>query len=265
MKNSGSGVNGNTILIQNENLDLTNNGVIEGFYGVEAMGGDTATLVNNGTIIQHDDDVNFGGTAVYLSAVQSSQVINNGRIAGSVLTLGREDGSEILNRGTIDGVARASDITNSGRIGTVELNYYTEGRYDGRRGFVETGEVEGTALNDVIYGGRGYEHISGNDGDDFINGGAGSDLLEGGIGADTFQFNRRAGDAIIADFEDGVDHIDFSLLRVSSYEQIEGAMSTNVNGDAVIDLSDLGVRGARGSVTLEGVSEADLSASDFLF
>lgn len=122
--------------------------------------------------------------------------------------------------------------------------------------------------NDQIDGGNGKDHLSGNQGGDTINGGNGKDIIFGGIGNDTltggngkdiFLFlngngGRRSGNDTITDFHN--DLIDLS--NYSTDFDTLAANFTDVDGNAVIETG-------HGTITLIGVSSADLSASDFIF
>jgi len=70
--------------------------------------------------------------------------------------------------------------------------------------------LAGNGGNDTLTGGNGNDVVAGGDGADEIDGGAGTDSYFGGLGADTFVFNAGSGFDYIADWEDGVDTIDFS-------------------------------------------------------
>ncbi len=73
--------------------------------------------------------------------------------------------------------------------------------------------------NDTLSGNAGHDVLRGRGGNDTLIGGAGKDLLIGGLGADVFVFNSAADSPDknnkfdrIADFETGIDHLDFSAL-----------------------------------------------------
>lgn len=126
--------------------------------------------------------------------------------------------------------------------------------------------LKGDAGNDQLFGEDGNDELQGDAGNDELFGGAGSDILEGGRGndvlsggadADLFVFGDRIGGAdIILDFQDGVDHIEFDLLRVNSMRDI--TITQQADGDALVTW-------AGGSVELVGVSASSLTAADFLF
>lgn len=128
--------------------------------------------------------------------------------------------------------------------------------------------VRGLGGHDQIDGGNGKDNLSGNQGGDIINGGNGKDILVGGTGNDiltggngkdifvftNFSGSRLSGDDIITDFHN--DQID--LEKYSTDFDTLAANFTDVEGNAVITTE-------RGTITLIGVSSADLSASDFIF
>ncbi len=77
--------------------------------------------------------------------------------------------------------------------------------------------------NDTLLGGAGNDILHGRGGDDTLIGGAGKDLLIGGHGADVFVFNAVQDSADnnnqfdrIADFETGIDHLNFSAIAAQN-------------------------------------------------
>jgi Ca2+-binding RTX toxin-like protein len=102
--------------------------------------------------------------------------------------------------------------------------------------------LKGGDGNDVLWASSGNDHLqgdSGNDnlfggtGNDQLNGGTGADTLAGGWGADSFDFSNlsdstAASHDIIMDFEDGIDHIDFSGLVD---EGIDGFSDLTITND----------------------------------
>jgi Ca2+-binding RTX toxin-like protein len=81
--------------------------------------------------------------------------------------------------------------------------------------------LRGAAGDDSINGGGGNDDIQGGRGDDTLHGGLGADTMTGGRGDDLFTFGSPyAGGGIpmwdggdtIADFQPGVDKLDFSNL-----------------------------------------------------
>ena len=108
--------------------------------------------------------------------------------------------------------------------------------------------LQGDAGDDTLLGGGGDDLLQGGDGADLLDGGTGADTLQGGAGADRFVFgalDARArlpvydtrGD-VVADFQDGIDHLDFSAFA----RRLPG-VATDVLADGdVTDASHLQVR-----------------------
>ena len=119
----------------------------------------------------------------------------------------------------------------------------------------------GNGLNNVITGNASNNFLSGLGGDDTLVGGAGNDTLAGGSGADTHVFTGAFGQDTVTDFyaAAGVsDMIRFSTDVFADFAAVMAAASDTAGG-VVITAS-----GGR-SVTLTGVSKAQLSADDFQF
>ena len=120
--------------------------------------------------------------------------------------------------------------------------------------------LNGDADDDTLYGGAD---------DDILNGGEGDDVLDGGPGADTFVFAPGNGNDYIMDFNrrndssndaNSDDRIDLSAFDTVNSGNIFGKITTE-GDNAVIDLTNDG----GGTITLLGVTENDLNASDFMF
>lgn len=152
----------------------------------------------------------------------------------------------------------------SGRGGNDEL--------DGRSGrdklFGNSGhdELDGDSGRDWLYGGKGKDDLDGGHGRDKLYGGKGrdeldgdhgDDVLYGGKGADRFVFDENDGRDTIKDFKPGTDRIEIDVDAINGFGDL--SISDNAKGHAVIDF------GGGNSITLKGVSEADLDVSDFLF
>ena len=126
-------------------------------------------------------------------------------------------------------------------------------------------EMYGEAGRDSIYGNRGDDTIYGGAGADEIWGDAGNDTLTGGEGADIFVYSYTDGafgdsnDDTITDFSIGEDII--KLLKLPGILGFDDLDISQDGEDAVIDLSNHG----GGSIRLENITAADLSAADFQF
>lgn len=126
--------------------------------------------------------------------------------------------------------------------------------------------VIGGSGDDYLVGGAGANRLEGRDGDDKLLGGAGNDvllggrgddLLIGGGGEDHFVFGPDFGDDRIIDFNPGTlarhDTLDLRGLGFASHAEV--LAHTDGGGSAVIHAGD-------DSITLQGVSVAQLSAAD---
>jgi serralysin len=148
--------------------------------------------------------------------------------------------------------------------------------------------IEGRAGNDILVGGDEYDAMDGGegddilygeDGDDYMLGGAGNDQLYGGLGNDTlfgglgadylsggagddvFAFLSGDGADIISDFAAGNSSGDIIYLLGLGWDEFADvqAGASQQGSDVLIDL------GAGNSITLLGVTLADLNAGDFGF
>mgnify|MGYP001187786532 CR=1 FL=1 len=121
--------------------------------------------------------------------------------------------------------------------------------------------INGGAGNDNIEGGGGADRIFGGTGNDIISGDDGNDFMNGGAGNDRFVFDSGEGDDRIAGFTAGgtLDRLDLrdAGFNFVHFDQVL-ARASNVGGNVVIDL------GTGDSVTLIGVTEAQLTAGDFI-
>ncbi|MES0871798.1 calcium-binding protein, partial [Pseudovibrio sp. SCP19] len=129
----------------------------------------------------------------------------------------------------------------------------------------------GTSTDDVITGddhygeridgGDGNDTIYGNAGNDTIIGGAGDDFLRGGTGNDIYVFEHGFGQDKVSDFATGAglnDIIRFDAELFANFTSILAA-TNDIGEDTVIKLDD------ENSITLMGVSKADLHEDDFQF
>jgi Ca2+-binding RTX toxin-like protein len=130
------------------------------------------------------------------------------------------------------------------------------GGNDTQRGEAGRDALIGGAGRDVLLGGTGADELDGGRGNDRLIGGAGNDTATGGAGADTFVFlsaHQRDGQIdTISDFEIGVDTIRLVGVTFGDLDITDGA------DGAEIRIADY-------TILLEGVTVADLGASDFIF
>jgi uncharacterized surface protein with fasciclin (FAS1) repeats len=116
--------------------------------------------------------------------------------------------------------------------------------------------LDGGAGADRLLGGTGADRLFGHGGADTLVGGAGDDAMRGGFGADVFVFATTSGDDTILDFGAGPDRLD--LRRVARVTSLADLDVTDGDDGAVVAFGSA-------SITLTGVSAADLDAGDFLF
>ena len=127
-------------------------------------------------------------------------------------------------------------------------------RLEGARG---PDRLEGRDGDDVLEGREGDDRLAGEAGNDVLYGGPGNDTLAGGEGADTFVFAPGGGDDTVPDFRQGEDTIDLSAFE--DIRSVADLVLQQQDNHLVIDLADHG----GGTVTLQGISETDLTAAAF--
>ena len=113
---------------------------------------------------------------------------------------------------------------------------------------------------DSLDGGGGADELDGGSGNDRLRGGGGWDWLSGGSGRDTFVYDeRRFGEDWIADFQDGMDKLDF---RGSGIGWSDISASRHIVGWS----AEIRIEGASDSIiVLEGVDVGLIDQSDFIF
>ncbi|MEM8980101.1 MAG: M10 family metallopeptidase C-terminal domain-containing protein [Pseudomonadota bacterium] len=136
--------------------------------------------------------------------------------------------------------------------------------------------LNGNSGNDVLRGDPSFDGLGGSD---VLTGGTGNDVLMGGRSADTFVFAPNEGADRIGHFDDSaviysaangyqVTSLtqDFETgLDVIELQSFAGINASNVF-DFISDVSGNAVFSAQGtSITLVGVTEADLGADNFIF
>lgn len=220
------------------------------------------------------DDISFGGLGPYGVIRIELSFVNNAanRVEG-------RDGNDLIEGlgGNDTLIGNAGNDTLIGGNGS-DLLFGGAGD-DSLLGGNWADVLHGEAGNDVLLGGNGHDTLYGGDGDDtlwgetgndVLDGGAGNDRLiggggddrmTGGAGADVFVFSNNFGRDRITDFQRGVDLLDLTGLTgtsdITSFAQIAARMSVQ-GADLVLTL-----RG--GVITLEGLADQGLAASDVLF
>ena len=112
---------------------------------------------------------------------------------------------------------------------SADLGFYIEGTdlNDSLYGSGGADEIHGRLGNDLLSGGGGNDRLFGEQGNDTLYGGAGDDLLDGGIGNDTLMGGAGA-DTLIGG--DGFDTASYA----SSFQSVYVNLATNIGvfGDA---------------------------------
>ncbi|MDF2232721.1 calcium-binding protein [Albimonas sp. CAU 1670] len=265
LENAGAIRGENGVVAQAAQATIRNGGEIAA-TGAGGTALDAGGPASGGLLILRNDGVIAAADVAVRSGAGLDRVRNLGEIAGDV-DLG--DGADQLRNGR-------GDVTGDVRLGAGNDTF--------RGG---SGEIGGRVLggddNDTLLGGRddddwfegggGHDLMKGRGGDDVIRGGFGQDTLAGGPGddeltggalADVFRFGRRAGEDEILDFEDGVDAIHLRALALDGARlQAVKDASAAISGTAVvIDLTELG---GDGSVVVQGLTVALMTADDFIF
>ena len=120
----------------------------------------------------------------------------------------------------------------------------------------------GGSGRDRLDGGAGDDALYGEQGDDILIGGAGNDAMNGGSGNDLFVFAPQFGEDTIFGFVDSVgdqDVVQFSGAGLFKTFADVVARATQVGSDTVLTVD------STTSLTLVGVTLANLGADDFLF
>lgn len=204
---------------------------------ITAKGGSDTIIYEGGndTIMGHKS--NYGFDTLDLSKYSSDQVTFS--IAGNNVVIDTPDGSVTLHYQVRYSIEDSKS--------NIEQIVFSDGTLD------EAGIRNRTILDQIT---DGDDIVSGTRFGDVINAGVGNDTISGLGGADVFEFDAGDGQDIITDFADGAEFI--SLLE-AGLTFADLTIVDDVNGDASINY------GGIDTVTLEGVTAAQLTADDFVF
>jgi Ca2+-binding RTX toxin-like protein len=112
---------------------------------------------------------------------------------------------------------------------------------------IGTSHASSSSLNDLI---------DGRQGDDTLAGGNGNDTLTGGAGNDVFVFGTNNGNDRVTDFTSGYDLIDLSGTSAADISDI--SITSGDGGWAVLAVDNT-------TITLDGITAANLTSSNFIF
>lgn len=245
----------------------SDNDVLRGGDGDDSLFGGTD---NDGLRGGQGDDDLFGGSGEDVLGGRDGDDMLYGE--GENDTVNGGDGNDYLDGGTGDDVLNGGNDNDTvyGDDGNDMLK--GDSGDDLLDGGGENDTLYGQSGDDVLIGDTGFDTLYGGSGNDVLDGGGRTDLLDGGIGDDTltgaggndiFVFHRHAGNDVVTDFNSSGDVIDLTAFGLQNFNRLNllDALSQE-SGGTLIDFSALG---GSGSVWLEDVTVASLSASDFIF
>jgi Ca2+-binding RTX toxin-like protein len=123
--------------------------------------------------------------------------------------------------------------------------------------------VFGGAGGDTLRGEAGRDTLFGDDGADVLDGGAGNDLLYGGQGNDIFVFQFGDGRDLVFDFKAGAGSDDMIQMDQGVFADFNAMMQSGAVQNTQIGAEIAYADGS--SITLLGVSKANLTVDDFRF
>jgi Ca2+-binding RTX toxin-like protein len=250
-----------------------------GSYSNETYGYPTTYMMNDIRALQEmygADYTTNGGNTVYTWNVMTGEFsidgVGQGQPGGATggasannvfMTVWDGGGNDTYNFSnyttgvTADLNPGSSSITSSTQLAYLGGGQYAHGNV--YNAYLFNGDARSYIENAV--GGSGADKLIGNPIGNRLDGGGGADILTGGGGDDTFVFSASYGSDVITDFTAGgtIDEIDLS--GYSSYHQLSDVLrsASQVGANTVVAF------GAGNSLTLQNVSMASLTASDFIF
>jgi Ca2+-binding RTX toxin-like protein len=236
--------------------------------------GDVLDQIANLSGSAFDDTLTGDDSANILTGNGGNDVLNGG--GGDDLLIGGP-GDDVLNGG--DGIDTASyAVANAGVTVNLAVTLPQNTIGAGTDTLSDIENVTGSAFDDTLYGtndanvlngGAGNDSLWGYSGDDILIGGPGDDFLFGGPGADDFVFGPGSGNDEISDFTpEGTlpaelllphDVMEFDPSVFTNFAAVMAATTDDGMGNTRIQLD------ASDSITLIGVTKANLSPDDFLF
>jgi Ca2+-binding RTX toxin-like protein len=103
------------------------------------------------------------------------------------------------------------------------------------------------------------DNLDGGNGSDILNGDGGNDTMTGGKGPDTFVFGLNFGEDVITDFKPHTDTIEIHDALFANFADLQAHAVNDGSGNTVITYD------AANTITLLGVTVAELNANDFSF
>jgi hypothetical protein len=153
----------------------------------------------------------------------------------------------------IEGATLADIILRNTDIDHIQDDVFvTYTRHTGLAGGVESEEPEARQL---VIGSNGKDTLIGGPQGDYLFAGTGKQTLTGLEGADHFVFDKGSTRATIADFEPGIDRIEFEYAKHLDWQDVDLRIW---RGHTIITVED-------DRIALIGVRPSELSRHDFLF
>lgn len=122
-------------------------------------------------------------------------------------------------------------------------------------------QIIGDGAINRLTGGGGNDWLDGAGGNDYLLGEAGNDRLTGGAGADVYIFGAGFGNDTVTDFWAGAGRTDRVWLQGTGLNTYADVLANAVNTAAGVLITAAG----QGTLTLSGITLAQLNADDFLF
>jgi Ca2+-binding RTX toxin-like protein len=226
-------------------LDMTNSGTLDGAIQLANY---ADTVVNTGTITGPVNLGNASGNTLdsHLGTINGVVTVGTG---SNTIILGAENNTVAISTGTnvVDGGGGTNTVSYASAASGVHVSLALQGQAQnigvGTDTLTHFQALIGSAYSDTLEGG-----------------GSASSTLTGGLGADTFIDRPGDGAVTITDFSDAQgDKIDLSnFYKFTTLAQVL-ALASQSNADTVINF------GGGSSVTLQNVTLANLTASDFVF
>jgi Ca2+-binding RTX toxin-like protein len=257
----------------------TGNDVLVGGNGNDLLvGGEGRDLIVGGA---GRDTVSYQGSSAGVRVDLASGVVSGGHAAGDRISeveyvfgsnfgdtivgdggrnlLRGYDGSDLIDGGagndTLDG-GLLNDTLRGGEGNDLAYGGAGNDSIDGGDG---NDRLFGGNGNDRLIGGVGNDTLDGGTNNDTLDGGLGNDSLFGGSGRDVFVFIDGGGNDTVTGFEVAFDRINLvGVAALNSLADVQQAAFT-IAGNTFIDLD------GTSSITLLGITEAQLTASNFIF
>jgi len=240
---------------------------------IEKYGSSDKISLGSGVTIE---DSKFKKDNAVIKFKSGSLTVNNAKDLEVTLTSADTEMDTIYSNGVfIDQVNSIAKVYGSYK-GTINLDDY----YTTTADATETKKkvtINGSAGNDIIFGGQKKDSLIGNEGDDYFSGGKGNDIISGGEGADslwggkgndtlyggdgddTFIYQSGEGNDFIADYAAG------DMLKILDKSgKKDAAFTSALDDDGTLTIK---VKGG-GKITMNNIVQAfvvNINGKDYLY